>query len=150
MSRIAALALALAACGGSPSSTIANTGSKAGLPIQPGSYPCAFISDGTTYGPFRCVVTGSHIEKKDGLEPWAGNLAPTPLGVRLDARRACVGGGDCSATSSFSVDFATEPGSTTYRGKVAGSPDWWLSGATLEIQKGGMGGDQYGGAKAAD
>ena len=35
-------------------------------------------------------------------------------------------------------------------GRFAGSPDWWLSGATLEIQKGGMGGDQYGGAKAAD
>ena len=149
MSRLASLVLALAACGGSQSTPIANQGGSV-LAIKSGSYPCAFISDGTTYGPFRCVVTGSHIEKKDGLEPWAGNLAPTPLGVRLDARRACVGGGDCSATSSFSVDFAAEPGSTTYRGKVAGSPDWWLSGATLEIQKGGMGGDQYGGAKAAD
>ena len=149
MIRSASLLLALVACGGAPSSTIANQGTRAGLPIRPGSYPCAFVSEGTTYGPFRCVVTGLHIEKKDGLEPWSGNLAATGLGVRLDAHRACTSGGDCSATSSFTVDFAADPAGT-FRGKVAGSPDWWLSGATLEIQRAGLGGDQYGGGPPAN
>ena len=145
MIRTALLAAALAACGGSKSQTIENSGAKAEPGILPGAYPCAFVSEGTTYGPYRCTVTGNHIDKPDGMEAWSGTLTPVQGGVHLDARRRCTQG-DCSATSSFTVDLSKTPGTEIYRGTVAGAADWWLSSATLEIRSAGMGGDQYGGA----
>ena len=142
----------VAGCGGKSTATVGNVagGGASASPIPAGIHGCHFVADGFAYGEHRCdIVVGPdlRIEKLSGMETFAGTLAPTAAGVRLTAAMAC-GEMDTACRESFSVDLHKTDGG--WSGAVVpddANSDWWLSGATLEVNDAaGYGGEPYGSA----
>ncbi len=123
-----------------------NTPAAGGTAITEGIHGCQFIVGGDAYGPHRCDVTATTIEKRSGMEPFTGTLTPGADGPRLDATMGC-GDMSTSCDRTFSVELRRD--GAVWRGPVVAGPgpeSWLLDGSSFEIDDAaGYGGDGYGG-----
>ncbi|HVV84191.1 MAG TPA: hypothetical protein VHE35_14060 [Kofleriaceae bacterium] len=152
------LVVALAACGGKSKPAVANGGGGGAGVLAVGTHACHFVVNGEAYGEHRCdVVAGAPIQlqKLSGMETFNGTLTASGGNLQLAGEMGC---GDMVAKcqQAFTVDLKRDgagwSGTVTPKGGAdasagAGAGDWWLSGATFEVDDAaGYGGEPYGSA----
>jgi hypothetical protein len=150
----------LLACGGKAAprgEPVGNTvvaGSAAAAepsPVPVGIHGCQFIVDNQPYGPHRCDVGGaggSTLEKVSGMETFTATLSEKQDELVVTGTMGC---GDMvtACHQTFTATLHKENGA--WKGPVVseeGKPDWWLNGATFELDDDtGYGGARYGGGR---